>query len=98
MLNYHFRVDSFTANPILFTQILYSLLFATKKWRPHSFSACSTTCMTATPDHRVSFKGRVYTFGNCQRPVPSLGVSQYMHEINKPAKLWAQLVFEVARK
>ena len=32
------------------------------------------------------------TFGNCQRPMFSLGVSQHM-----PVKIWAQLVVEVVR-
>ena len=33
------------------------------------------------------------TFGNCQRPVFSFGVSQN----NKPVKFWTQLVVEVVR-
>ena len=37
------------------------------------------------------------TFGNCQRPVFSLGASQHMHT-NKPVKTFPQLVIEVARK
>ena len=38
------------------------------------------------------------TIGNCQRPVFSLGVSQQVHKlINKPVKIWAQLVVKVAR-
>ena len=32
----------------------------------------------------------VDTIGNCQRPVFSLGVSQHMHKITKPVKIWAQ--------
>ena len=33
----------------------------------------------------------LYMFGNCQRPVFSLGV-------HRPVKIWAQSVIEVARK
>jgi len=36
------------------------------------------------------------TFGNCQRPVFSLGVTQ--HAYDKSVKIWTQLVMEVARK
>ena len=36
--------------------------------------------------------------GNCQRPVFSLGLSQYNVYKNKPVKIWTQLVIEVARK
>ena len=38
----------------------------------------------------------VETFGNCQRPVSSLGVSQHAQN-NKPVKIRTQLVVEVAR-
>ncbi len=36
-----------------------------------------------------------YTFGNCQRPVPSLGVSQRMHKNNNPVKKFG---FEVGTR
>ena len=36
--------------------------------------------------------------GNCQRPVFSLGVPHHIAKNNKPVKIWAQLVIEVARK
>ena len=37
-------------------------------------------CGTALPGGCPGLKGR-YTIGNCQRPVFSLDVSQYMHKI-----------------
>ena len=38
------------------------------------------------------------TFGNCQRPVISLVVSQYMHQTQTCENLDSILVFEVARE
>ena len=38
------------------------------------------------------------TFGNCQRPVLSLDVSLYTHEIKKSLEICTQLVIEVARE
>jgi hypothetical protein len=38
------------------------------------------------------------TFGNCQRPIFSLGVSQHIHKNNKPVKIWTQLVINVAKE
>ena len=36
------------------------------------------------------------TFGNCQRPVVSLGVSQHNAWNNKSVKIWTELVIEVS--
>ena len=36
-------------------------------------------------------------FGNCQRPVFSLGVSQHHAQNKKSVEIFAQLVIEVAR-
>ena len=44
-----------------------------------------------------NLKGR-YTIGSFQRPVSSLGVSHHICRNNKPVKIWAQSVIEVARK
>ena len=38
------------------------------------------------------------SFGNCQRPVFSLGVSQHNGYNKQTVETWAQLVIEVARK
>ena len=38
------------------------------------------------------------TFGNCQRTVFSLGVSQHMHKNNKSVKIWTQLVRKWRKK
>ena len=38
------------------------------------------------------------TFGNCQRPVISLGVSQHIWKQNKTVKFWTQWFVKVARK
>ena len=46
----------------------------------------------------VFFLKALYTIGNCQRPVFSLGVFHHKHNKNKPVNIWAQLVNKDARK
>ena len=47
--------------------------------------------------HLCSPKKALDTFGNCQKPVFSLDVSQlYMHKRKKSVKIWIQFVIEVA--
>ena len=61
------------------------------------FNSSSFAWKVSVHKHLFYLKG-MYTIGNCQRPVFSLCVSHHTHNINKPMKIWAQSVIEVARK